>query len=411
VHQDQDAAADAAWPEGPVPQIDSSALATAIHEAVVSPVVPGAPDPLTPADMDLRGLPFMPLDVNRLRDSGLAIEATADEFRAAILLWCASWNQIPAASLPDSDTSLANYAGYGRDVRGWKRVKKGAMRGFVLCSDGRFYHSVVAEKAAEAWAERLEYREMRENERLRKERERKDRSEMFAKLREYGHVLPHNTPTAKLREHLSEIEKSGGESLGHGVTGHKGVTRTGHAEVTAKKGQGQGQGQGEGRDRDSDSLKAPSSSINTSADIYLRQAGAMARVLRKMGWKECADGHPELIEAAKSGISVSAIEQAAAGKSGKPISYVVQRARGMAADAQANSATAGQGQQPGGMDVEAAAKRDEISALRRALDDKIRTAHNDFALKLIDEQTRDERIAGYQDALAGLVDGGIGGAP
>jgi hypothetical protein len=370
-------------------------------------VVPGAPDPLTPADMDLRGLQFMPLDVNRLRDSGLAIEATADEFRAAILLWCASWNQIPAASLPDSDTSLANYAGYGRDVRGWKRVKKGAMRGFVLCSDGRFYHPVVAEKAAEAWTERLEYREIRENERLRKERERKDRSEMFAKLRGYGHVLPHNTPTAKLREHISEIENGGSKSHGQDVTGHTDVTRTGHAPVTAKK--GQGQGQGERRDRDSDSLKASSSSITTSADIYLRQAGAMARVLRKMGWAECADGHPELIEAAKSGISVSAIEQAAAGKSGKPINYLVKRARGMAEDARANSANAVQGQQPGGVDAEAAAKRNEIAELRRALEDKIHTASNDCVLGLIDEQTRDERIAGYREALAGLADGGVGG--
>lgn len=135
----------------------------------------------------------------------------------------------------------------------------------------------------------------------------------------------------------------------------------------------------------------------------------MARVLRKMGWAGCADGHPELIEAAKSGISVSAIEQAAVGKSGKPISYVVQRARGMAADAQANSASAGQGQQPGGVDVEAAAKRNEIAELRRALEDKIHTASNDCVLGLIDEQTRDERIAGYREALVGLADGGIGG--
>lgn len=51
------------------------------------------PEPLVPQEVDLRGLTFMPLDVARLRDSDLAIEATGDEFRAAVLLWCASWDR------------------------------------------------------------------------------------------------------------------------------------------------------------------------------------------------------------------------------------------------------------------------------------------------------------------------------
>ena len=91
------------------------------------------PEPLIAQDVDLRGLPFMPLDVGRLRDSNLAIEASGDEFRAAVLLWCTSWNQVPAGSLPDNDAALASYAGYGRDVKGWKKVRQGAMRGFVAC--------------------------------------------------------------------------------------------------------------------------------------------------------------------------------------------------------------------------------------------------------------------------------------
>lgn len=87
------------------------------------------PEPLVPQEVDLRGLTFMPLDVARLRDSDLAIEATGDEFRAAVLLWCASWGQVPAGSLPNSDTALATYAGYGRgDIKGWRKVREGALR-------------------------------------------------------------------------------------------------------------------------------------------------------------------------------------------------------------------------------------------------------------------------------------------
>lgn len=197
------------------------------------------PEPPISADVDLRGMPFMPLDVNRLRDSDLAIEATGEEFRAAVMLWCASWNQIPAGSLPNSDTALAAYAGFGRDVKGWKKVKGGALRGFVECSDDRLYHSVVTEKAMEAWAERVEYREIKENEKSRKQRERDDRKRMFEDLRISGIVLPWNVPTSELRaQHQAIIEAQ------IGVTSHEPVTVTGHAPDTAKTGTGTGTGTG-----------------------------------------------------------------------------------------------------------------------------------------------------------------------
>ena len=106
--------------------------------------------PLTPVDLDLRNFPYMPLDVIRLRDSDIAVVSSGEEFRAAVLLWCSAWHQVPAASLPDDDRLLASLAGYGRDIDGWLKVKEVAMRGFVLCSDGRFYHQVIAEKALEA---------------------------------------------------------------------------------------------------------------------------------------------------------------------------------------------------------------------------------------------------------------------
>jgi hypothetical protein len=118
------------------------------------------PEPLTPADCDLRDFAFMPLEVLRLRDSGMAAVPDAEVFRAAVLAWCVSWHQLPAASLPDDDVTLCRLLGYGRDINGWKRLRAdGALAGFVKCSDGRLYHSVVAEKAVSSWQKKLAQRE------------------------------------------------------------------------------------------------------------------------------------------------------------------------------------------------------------------------------------------------------------
>lgn len=114
--------------------------------------------PPVPADADLRDFHFMPLDVVRIRDSGLTIEATGDEFRAAVLLWCASWHQLPAGSLPQNEAALCHLAGYGRDLEGWRAVKSGAMRGWQIADDCRLYHPVVSEKAREAWSAKLAQR-------------------------------------------------------------------------------------------------------------------------------------------------------------------------------------------------------------------------------------------------------------
>lgn len=114
------------------------------------------PEPLVPVDVDLRNFGYMPLDVLRLRDSDLAALATGDEFKAAVMLWCVAWHQVPAASLPDDDRLLARYSGAGS---AWKKVKEAALRGFVKCSDGRLYHRTIAEKAIESWDSKVKQRE------------------------------------------------------------------------------------------------------------------------------------------------------------------------------------------------------------------------------------------------------------
>ncbi len=113
------------------------------------------PPPPIDATADLRKYPFMPLDVQRVRDSDLAC-ADPEVFRAAVLSWCAAWHQVPAGSLPDDDTLLARLLGFGRDVAAWAAVRAaGGLRGWERHSDGRLYHPVVVEKALEAWAVRL----------------------------------------------------------------------------------------------------------------------------------------------------------------------------------------------------------------------------------------------------------------
>lgn len=131
------------------------------------------PPPPTPADADLREFAFMPLDVLRLRDSEVAARSTGDEFRCAVLLWCAAWHQVPAGSLPDDDIVLSQLAGFGRAVKEWQKVRAGSLRNWYKCEDGRLYHPVVAEKAAEAWAGRVKYAEKKEAERHRKAEERR----------------------------------------------------------------------------------------------------------------------------------------------------------------------------------------------------------------------------------------------
>lgn len=128
------------------------------------------PDPPVPADCDLRDVPVMPLDVNLLRDSRLAALAPPDGFRAAVLLWCASWHQIPAGSLPDDDTELAWLAGVGRAK--FKRIRQWALHGWTKHSDGKLYHPVISEKANEAFLKKLEHKWRAECAKIRKHNER-----------------------------------------------------------------------------------------------------------------------------------------------------------------------------------------------------------------------------------------------
>lgn len=114
----------------------------------------------------------MPLHVARLRDSDLAAEGHPEGCWYAVLLWSASWHQLPAASLPDNDSVLARLCGLGRDLRTFRKRRDDALRGWVKCSDGRLYHPVVAEQAMSAWKSKIEQRHRAECARVKKANQR-----------------------------------------------------------------------------------------------------------------------------------------------------------------------------------------------------------------------------------------------
>lgn len=110
------------------------------------------PDPMTPPECDLRDYPWMPLDVRRLLTSETWMVGPAEGKVAALSLWCEAWCQVPAGSLPNNDTILEHLS---QARRAWPKIREHALRGWVLCSDGRLYHPVVAEKVRESWERKL----------------------------------------------------------------------------------------------------------------------------------------------------------------------------------------------------------------------------------------------------------------
>lgn len=188
------------------------------------------PAPLVPAFLDLREFSFMPLQVQKLRDSTFATRSTGEEFMAGVLLWSAAWHQVPAGSLANDDAEFAKLAGYGRVIREWKKVKSGALHGFIECSDGRLYHPVTCEQAIDSWNGKIEHAWRKECDRVRKVN--KDRAKVGDD--------PLEMPTKPDPVPMFSIGKSGDEkrnSIGNDKPS------VGIPAENALKGQGQGQGQ------------------------------------------------------------------------------------------------------------------------------------------------------------------------
>ena len=122
----------------------------------------------------------MPLEVERLRRSKtwlVSRRMPAIGFYA-LNTWAMSWHEVPAGSLENDDDVLADVAMCSPER--WPEVKAEAMRGWVLCSDNRFYHPTVIEKAIDAWNAKQDKRWRNDCDRVRKENHRR------AKVRESG---------------------------------------------------------------------------------------------------------------------------------------------------------------------------------------------------------------------------------
>lgn len=245
------------------------------------------PEPLTPADCDLRDFPFMPLDVQRLRDSDLAALESPECCWSAVLLWCASWHQVPAASLPDDDRVLAQLAGFGRVVKEWQRVRDGALRGWIVCADGRLYHPVVAAKACDAWHSKFQARWKSECARIKKHNQRHGTSIVFPTLDEF--LSP------DYRDPVHRDKK--GVSQGTNTKCPQEVPRD---NSTNRDGDGD-------RDRDRDK------NIGARTDVVgtpVRPAELSAAMRRHS--IEAQPGDPRIIAAAEAGITPETIEAACA---------------------------------------------------------------------------------------------------
>jgi len=252
--------------------------------------------PLTPPDCDLRDFKFLPLDVVRLRDSELASNETPEACWAAVLLWCASWHQVPAGSMPDDEMWIATQARYairGKIDKAWKGVRSGALRGWIKCSDGRLYHPVVAEKARDAWAGKHRQRHKTECARIKKYNQR------------HGKGIPFPTLEQFLSTDYSDPVARDVPIMSLGTTT---ICPEDVQPEMASKGEEQGQGQGKGC---VDSAGGPgvAPSLNTSHPLgeaiwdQSPRAEQLAIMMRKTHGMKANSNDAEVLEMARFAVS------------------------------------------------------------------------------------------------------------
>lgn len=256
------------------------------------------PDPLVPAEVDLRGLEYMPLLGDRLFSSDFDLDANDTEFRVGMKLWWAAWKQVPAGSLPKDDSRLCKLAGLGENPAKWKKVRGVALRGFIECSDGRLYHPVVAQQAMIAWDKRGEHIAEKAADNERKRREREERSQMFAALKAVGVTPAWNIKTGELRKLVTEHVTA---PVTPQVTGQ--VTEPVTVTVTAKTGR---DGTGIEEKGRASALPTPPARDPGSAQPEVSghdptRAGLACRAMRKAGLQATNPGDPRLIALCEQG--------------------------------------------------------------------------------------------------------------
>ena len=240
-------------------------------------------DPLIPPDVDLRGLDYMPLLGNHLFGSEFNAAASDSEWRAAVTLWWAAWNQVPAGSLPGDDVALCRLADLGRDVKTWRKLRERALHGFVLCSDGRLYHQFLCEQAAIAWDKRVKERE----------RKAKWRAEQDAKKAGRDADVPvtkNGTETGQERGRDADVPADGNRR-----------------DVTGRD------------DKEKEQARATTPAVARSPDDppeanghQPTPAGAVCRAMRKAGMQAVNPGDPRLLKLIEQGATLEEFSGTAA---------------------------------------------------------------------------------------------------
>lgn len=100
-------------------------------------------------DLDVQRLPYMPLQIERLRKSKAWLRCKRNPEIAFYMvnLWMRAWHEIPAGSIEDDDDVLADAAMCAPDR--WEELKDDILKGWDR-RDGRVWHSTVIEIATEA---------------------------------------------------------------------------------------------------------------------------------------------------------------------------------------------------------------------------------------------------------------------
>lgn len=316
------------------------------------------PEPMVPADCDLTDFAFMPLDVARLRDSDLAANETPEACWAAVLLWSAAWHQVPAGSMPDNDAWIAKQAGYalrGRIDPAWKKVRAGAMHGWVLCSDGRYHHPVVAEKARDAWDSKLMQRWRTECGRIKKHN---DRHKTEVRRPTYEEWISAGRPTG---QPLPVPGDDGNCPQGQGgtVPGDRLPDDEGHPppvpDETHSKRQREGQGQGQGQGHlntysvpDGTGGAAAEKSADQLTKDELWKAGKSLLAQAGMPERQCGSFVGKLVKDYGDQIVVAAVRSAVVERPADPVSFLKAACQHAAGERQSKrSGTSAQGKHTG----------------------------------------------------------------
>lgn len=115
--------------------------------------------PLVPPEVDLRGWPRMQINRFWLREQRRVL--TPSQFGHFIALIDASWDEIPAGSLPSDRRALARLCGISINLRYFYNNLPIILSGFLFCSDERMYHPSNSETVLKAWKVKVSSEAMR----------------------------------------------------------------------------------------------------------------------------------------------------------------------------------------------------------------------------------------------------------